>query len=332
MPVGRMNRRAFIAGLGSAVAWPVVGRAQEPGRIYRLGFLVPVPRDRPPVVALFDELRLNGFIENQNLEVLPGGFDVRDEQLVELAAALVKAAPDAIVAGPERPLRALQNETRSVPLVGMSEDLVGEGLVASLARPGGNITGISLLSPELDGKRQDILIEAVPGVHRIAVMVDSKVTPTYHLETLQHAARSRGVEASIFGVKTTTEEIGPAIDAAKASNAEALNFLATPLFSIPGSRNNQIVLERVTAMRLPTIFQWPETAEAGALLGYGPRFTDVYRQRARIVAKVLRGAKPAATPVEQPTRFELAINLKVARAIGNEIPANLVLRADTVIE
>ena len=326
-----MKRREFIAGLGGAAAWPVVARAQQPGRIYRIGFLVPTPRDRPPVVALFDELRLNGFIENQNIEVLPGGFDVRDEQLVELAAALVKAGPDAIVAGPELPLRALQAASRTVPLIGMSEDLVAEGLVASLARPGGNITGISLLSPELDGKRQDILIESVPGVRRVAAMVDSKVTPPYHLQMLQHAGRSRGVEVSIFGAKGP-EDIVPAIDAAKASNAEALNFLATPLFSVPGTRNNQIVLERVAAMRTPTIFQWPETAEAGALLAYGPRFTEVYRQRARIVAKILRGANPADLPVEQPTKFELVINLKAAKAIGYEVPASLVLRADKVIE
>jgi ABC-type uncharacterized transport system substrate-binding protein len=326
-----MNRRTFIAGLGGAAAWPLVARGQERGRVYRLGFLIPTPKDRPPVAAFFDELRLNGFLEDQNLEILAGGFDVRDEQVAELAATLVKAAPDAIVAGPERPLRALQNATRTVPLVGMSEDLVGEGLVASLARPGGNITGISLLSPELDGKRQDILIEAVPGVRRIAVMFDSKVTPEYHLQVLQHAARSRGVEASVFGVMAA-EDIGSAMDAAKTSNAEALNFLATPLFSIPGSRNNQMVLERRRTMRLPAIFQWPETAEVGALLGYGPRFTDVYRQRARIVAKIFRGAKPAEIPVEQPTRFELAINLKVARAIGNDLPSSLVLRADKVIE
>ena len=213
----------------------------------------------------------------------------------------------------------------------MSEDLVAEGLVASLARPGGNITGISLLSPELDGKRQDILIESVPGVRRIAAMADSKVTPPYHLQMLQHAGRSRGVEVSIFSVKGP-EDIVPAIDAANASNAEALNFLATPLFSVPGTRNNQIVLERVAAMRTPTIFQWPETAEAGALLAYGPRFTEVYRQRARIVAKILRGANPADLPVEQPTKFELVINLKAAKAIGYEVPASLVLRADKVIE
>jgi putative tryptophan/tyrosine transport system substrate-binding protein len=327
-----VKRREFITLLGGAtVAWPLGARAQEPGRTYRIGFLIPSPRNRPPVAALFDELRLNGFIENQNVEVLPGGFDVRNEQLAELAAALVKAAPDAIVVGPELPLRALQTSTRTVPLIGMSEDLVAEGLVASLARPGGNITGISLLSPELDGKRQDILIEAVPGVRRVAAMVDSKVTPPYHLETLQHAARSRGIELSIFGVKGP-EEIVSAIDAAKASGAEALNFLATPLFSVPGSRNNQIVMDRIAAIRVPTIFQWPETAETGAVLAYGPRFTDVYRQRARILVKILRGAKPADIPVEQPTRFELVINLKAARAIGHEVPAGLVLRADKVIE
>jgi putative ABC transport system substrate-binding protein len=155
-----MRRREFIGLVGGAVAWPVLARAQQPGHTYRIGFLIPSPRDRAPVAALFDELRLNGFIENQNLEVLPGGFDAHDEQFTELAAALVKAAPDVIVAGPELPLRAVQKVTRAVPLVGMSEDLVAEGLVASLARPGANITGISLLSPELDGKRQDILIES----------------------------------------------------------------------------------------------------------------------------------------------------------------------------
>ena len=326
-----MRRREFIAGLGGAIAWPIVLRAQDPGRTYRVGFIVPSSRDRPPVDDFFDELRLKGFIENQNLEVLPGGFDVRDEQIADLAAALVKARPDAIVAGPERPLRALQALTRTVPLIGMSEDLVAEGFVTSLARPGANITGISLLSPELDGKRQDILIEAVPGVRRMAAMFDSKVTPPYHLQVLQHAGRSRGVEVLTFGVRGP-EEIASVINAAKASSIEALDFLATPLFSVPESHNNQIVLERVAAVRLPAIFQWPETAEGGALLGYGPRLTEVYRQRARILATILRGSKPAETPVEQPTKFDLVINLKAAKAIEHEIPAQLVLRADKLIE
>jgi putative ABC transport system substrate-binding protein len=256
---------------------------------------------------------------------------VGNEDLTKLAAELVKAAPDVILAGPAPPLRALQAATRTVPVVGMSEDMVGEGLVSSLARPGGNITGISLLSPELDGKRQEILIEAVPQARRIAAMADFQATPSYHLQALQHAARSRGVDLSVFEVGGP-EEIVSAIDAAKTSGAEALNFLASPLFSVPGTRNNNVVMERVASVRLPAIFQWPDTAEAGALAGYGPRFTDVYRQRARMVLKILRGAKPADIPVEQPARFELVINLRAAKLIGHEIPAELVLRADEVIE
>jgi putative tryptophan/tyrosine transport system substrate-binding protein len=327
-----MKRREFITLLGSvAVAWPLVARAQEPGRIYRLGFLLPSPRQAPATLALFDELRLNGFVEGQNLTVISGGFEVGNDHLAEVAAAVLKAAPDAIVAGPALALRALQSVTRSIPVVGMTEDMVAEGLVASLARPGGNTTGISLLSPELDGKRQDFLIEAVPGARRIAAIADSNAAPPYHLQVLQHAARSRGVELSVFGVGGP-EEIISAIDAAKASGAEALNFLASPLFSVPGTQTNRFVMDRIAIVRLPAIFQWPETAEAGALAGYGPRFADMYRQRSRMVVKIFRGAKPADIPVEQPTRFELVINLKAARAIGHEVPAGLVLRADEVIE
>jgi putative ABC transport system substrate-binding protein len=326
-----MRRREFITLVGAAAAWPLAARAQEVGRTYRLGFLLPTARQVPQVEAFFDELRLNGFVEGKNLVVIPGGFEATDDNLAERAAVLINAAPDAIVAGPAPPLRALQAITRSVPLVGMSEDMVGEGLVATLARPGGNITGISLLSPELDGKRQDILIEAVPSARRIAALADSRQTPPYHLQTLQHAARSRGVELAVFGVNGP-EEIASAIDAAKAGGAEALNFLATPLFSLPGTRNNAIVMERIAALRLPAMFQWPETAEAGALAGYGPRFADMYRQRARMVAKIFRGAAPARIPVEQPDRFQLVINVKAAKALGHEVPAGLVLRADEVIE
>jgi putative ABC transport system substrate-binding protein len=213
----------------------------------------------------------------------------------------------------------------------MTEDMVGEGLAASLARPGRNITGISLLSPELDGKRQDILMEALPGARQIAAMSDSKVTSSKHLQALQRAAQSRGVQVLVFGV-SKPDEIAAAIDAAKAAGAEAANFLATPLFSLPGTRNFQIVMERINALRLPSIFQWPETAESGAVLGYGPRFTDVYRQRAQMVAKVLRGARPSDIPVEQPNRYELVVNLKAAQAMGCQLATGLVLRADRLIE
>jgi putative tryptophan/tyrosine transport system substrate-binding protein len=327
-----MRRRKFITLLGGAVVgWPLAARGQEPGRTYRLGIITPAPRESPPVIAFFDELRRNGFVEGQNLAVIVGAFGNIDNQLAERAAALVNAAPDAILAGPEPPLHALEALTRTVPLIGMVEDMVAAGLVQSLARPAGNITGISLLSPELDGKRQEILIETVPGARRIAAMADVKVTSPDHIQVLQQGARSRGVEILFFGMNRP-QDIASAMDAAKAAGVEALNFLASPLFSLPGTPGNRIVMERIAAMRLPAIFQWPETAEAGALLAYGPRYIETYRQRARMVVKILHGAKPADIPVEQPTRFELIINLKAAKEIGYEVPNAIILRADNVIE
>jgi putative ABC transport system substrate-binding protein len=156
-----MRRREFFGVLAGAAAWPLVARAQETGRIYRLGFLMPVARNDPAVIAFFDELRANGFIEGKNLQFVAGGFEVRNEQIDELVPTLVNAAPDAILSGGDLTTRALQKATRTIPLFGMTEDMVAAGLVTSLARPGGNTTGISLMSPELDGKRQDFLIEAV---------------------------------------------------------------------------------------------------------------------------------------------------------------------------
>jgi putative tryptophan/tyrosine transport system substrate-binding protein len=164
-----MRRREFITGLGGAAAWPMVARALETGRTYRLGLLLPMPRQDPWVVAFFDELRVAGFVEDQNLVVVPSGFGVsNDDHLAERAIAIVKQAPDVIISGPTLSTRAFQAATKTIPLFGITEDMVSEGLASSLARPGGNTTGISILSPELDGKRQDILMEAVPGVRRMA--------------------------------------------------------------------------------------------------------------------------------------------------------------------
>jgi putative ABC transport system substrate-binding protein len=320
-------RRKLLAAFAGAAAWPLAARAQQAGHIYRLGFLIPSGRETLGVADFFDELRLNGFIEGQNLTVIPKGFAVRNDQLAERAAALLKAAPDAIVGGPELPLRALQALTRTIPLISMTEDMVATGLVASLARPGGNTTGISLLSHELDGKRQDILIEAVPGARRMAALFDSNVTPKGHIQTLQDAARARGVDLFAYGV-AGIDEIAPAIDTGQAAGAKALNFLASGLF-FPVSR---VVIERAAVARLPGIYHWPEAADAGGVLAYGPRLSQVWRQRARLVIKILRGTSPADIPVEQPTNFELVINLRAAKAIGHEVPAGLVLRADKVIE
>ena len=322
-----MRRREFIALLGGAATWSLAARAQDACRTYRIGFLLPSPRNSPAVVAMFDQLRLNGFVEGQNLIVVPGGFGVPNDQIAGVVASLVAASPDVIVAGPELPLRALSLATRTIPLVGMSEDMVADGLVASFARPGGNITGISLLSPELDGKRQEILIEAVPGVRKIAVLVDSNVAKPVHLQQLQQAAENRGVEALIRGVAKRDDVIS-AIKDVQAAGVQAVNFLATPMFSVDAAD----FIAQVTKLRLPSIYQFPEGAEDGALIGYGPRFTDVYRMRANMAAKVLRGTTPADIPIEQPTRFELVINLKTAKAIGHPVPSSLLLHADEAIE
>jgi putative tryptophan/tyrosine transport system substrate-binding protein len=306
-----MNRREFIATLGSAAALPMAARAQEAGRIYRLGMLIPA--SQASIAAFFDELRINGFVEGQNLEVI-GGYSVRAEQIADGVAAVIKAAPDVVLCGPETYVRALQAATRTIPLDSMSEDLVGEGFAASLAKPGGNITGVSLLSPELDGKRLEILIEAVPGVRRIAALAQSAIATKLHLEEQQTLARSRGVELSVV-LFAKAEDIGPALDEAKARGAQAINFLATPLQVV----SRDLILDQMSRIRLPAIYQWPETPEYGGLLGYGPLFVQMYRQRARQVVKMLRGAKPADVPVEQPANFQLAVNLKTAKAIGQEL-------------
>src|SRR5262245_5118988 len=324
---GEVNRRGFLVSAAAATVWPIAAWAQEVGRTYRLGFLTPVAREAPAITAFLDELRLAGFNEGENLILIADGFDVRNDQISERAGSVVIAVPDAIVSRPLLHTRALQRLTQAIPLVAMTEDMVAEKLVASLARPGGNITGISLLSPELDGKRQDILIEAVPRARRIAALADANVTPIRHLQTLQDAARTRDVTLLPMSVGAR-EEIPAALHSCKASGAEALNVLASPLFFV----NRRTVIDHAAALRLPAIYQWPNMAEEGGFLAYGPRFEQVYRQRARLVVKLLRGAKDAEIPVEQPSVFELALNLQTAKSIDYQVPEALIHRADKVIE
>ena len=318
-----MHRREFLAVVGGAAALPFVAHAQEPGRVYRLGVLIPATR--ASIEPFFDEMRLNGFVEGQNLAVT-GSYSVRTEQIPDAVATLMKTEPEAILCGPETYLRALQAATHTIPLNSMSEDLVGEGFAVSLANPGRNITGVSLLSPELDGKRLEILSEAVPGLRRLAALAHSIATKQ-HLDQLRELSRARGIELSAFPFDKASD-IAPALDAAKAAGAQAINFLANPFQVV----NRDLILDHMSRIALPAIYQWPETADLGGLIGYGPPFALMYRQRARQLLKILRGARVTEVPVEQPSNFELVINLKTAKTIGLEIPAGLVLRADRVIE
>jgi ABC-type uncharacterized transport system substrate-binding protein len=327
--IAGMKRREFITILGgAAVAWPVAARAQEPGRIYRLGGVHASPRDAPHHVAFFDELRRLGFIEGQNLVVDRAGYGLTAEKFDQHAAELVKSGVDVIMAGGDAAVRAVQGATTDIPILALTDDMLGQGFVRSLARPGGNTTGVTILASELDGKRQEILIEAVPRVRHIAALSDTNTTQPSALRALENAARARDVQLSVHPV-ARAEEIADAIEAAKTSGAEALNVLGSALLF----NNRPLIFERVVELRLPAIYQWPEMAEQGGLIGYGPLIIQLYRDiMTRQLAKLLRGMKAADLPVEQPTRFELVINLRTAKAIDYEVPAPLVLRADKVIE
>ena len=327
-----MRRREFITLVGSAAAVPLlrvpVARAQEPGRIYKLGMMTGAARQAPRMVAFFDELKVFGFVEGQNLKIVAGGFELRDDQFAEVAATLAKAAPDVVfcvsdaAATRRQELARDGSHRRPYPT-----DMVAAGLVRSLARPGGNITGVSIL-----GSRTQWQAAGNPhgGRAQRAAYRDPggpNDTPPAELKALQNAARARGVEVAVF-TAGAPEQIAPAMDKAKASGATALNVLSAPLFSF----NRRIVIERAAALGLPAIYEWPEMAEEGGLIGYGPRLTLIYRQLARLIVKVLRGVKPKDLPVEQPTKFDLVVNLKTAKALGLTIPQSMLVLADEIIE
>jgi putative ABC transport system substrate-binding protein len=326
-----VRRREFITLVGSAAAVPLLrvpeARAQEPGRIYRLGMITGAARQAPRVVAFFDELKLSGFVEGQNLKIVAGGFELRDDQLSEVAATFAKSAPDVIFCVSDAAVRAAQESTRTVPIVGLSGDMVGEGLVRSLARPGGNVTGVSILAHELNGKRLEILMEAVPDARHIAILAQSNYTSPAELKALQDVTRARGLEVAVF-TAGAPEQIAPTMDKAKAAGATALNVLSGALFSF----HRRIVIERAAALGLPAIYEWPDMPEEGGLIGYDPRLPLIYRQLARLIVKVLHGVKPEDIPVEQPTKFDLVVNLKTAKALGLTVPQSMLLLADKIIE
>jgi putative tryptophan/tyrosine transport system substrate-binding protein len=322
-----MRRREFIALVGGgALAWPLAGRAQEPGRTYRVGAVSVNPPNAPIIVAMFDGLRRLGFIEGQNLTIDWRTYGPSAD-LVSEFEALVKTQPNVIYAGGIASIRAAQKATTTIPILGFYDDMVGSGLVSSLARPGGNTTGVSLLAADLDGKRQEILIEAVPGLRRMAALADAD-RPSQQVQALQDAARARSVELSIHQI-AKPGEIAPAMDAAKASGAEALNVLASGI--LWGYRRS--IVERAAELRLPAMYQWPEVVDEGGFVAYGPSLVQVYRELMALqLVKLLRGEKPADLPVLQPTKFELVINIKTAKALGLTIPESFLVRADEVIE
>jgi putative ABC transport system substrate-binding protein len=323
-----MRRREFLGvALGTAIGWPAPGLSQP--RVYRIGVLSTSPRTVDLNVAFIDELRRSGFAEGQNLTILSEGYGKRPDEFPAIAKQFVEAGVDAIVAiSGALSIRAAQAATRSIPIIGVADDMVLEGHVRSISNHGGNTTGISILAAQLDGKRQELLMELLPNAHRIAIIVDAAVQLPGQIQELQNAAGARGVELSIYPVRKP-DEVAAALEQGKAAGAEAVNYLASALFSTAFRKAN---FANGLAFEMPSTHHWPEGAKDGAFVAYGPSQIKVFRQLAITLARVLRGEDPATLPVEQPTKIELAVNLKVARQLGISVSSSFLLRADEVIE
>jgi putative tryptophan/tyrosine transport system substrate-binding protein len=321
-----VRRREFIALLGGGVAVAFPAFALEPGKLYRLAGLGTTTRfvERTRAITL-PELAKHGFVEGRDLIL-----DMRigdAEELPRLAQELTSSKPDVILADSTITIRALWDATRTIPIVmAFADDPVRDGLVASLARPGGNVTGVAVLASALNAKRLQVLHEAVPTAHRFAVLVyPGRADPTE--QEMRPVAAKTGIDLRIFQV-AGADHFQTAFSAMRAAGIEALVMGAGPLFS--SNATQLAALARDAG--LPTICEFRELAERGCLIGYGADLNELRRRAADYVAKILRGAIPGELPVEGPTHFEFAINLKTAGSLGIELPPSLLARADGVIE
>ena len=322
-----MKRREFITLLGLA-AWPFAANAQQAGKSYGIAYLALVSGEDSNVVL--QRLRELGYNEGQNLRFEHRSADGRAERLPQLAAELVRTGPDVLIAGfGTLAAQAAQAATTIIPVVFTSVgDPIGAGLVASLNRPGANVTGVTSQASDVVGKRLQILEELIPGNPSIAVVLNPE-TPfsALALQELRAAADARRQRLEVFEVKTA-DQVSVAIEAAIKAGAAGLLTLEDPLTL--GLRRQ--IADLAAKARLPTIYGNKAFAEAGGLMSYGVDRRQLYRRAAEYVDRILKGTKPADLPVEQPTKFELVINLKAARALGLPIPNALLVSADEVIE
>jgi putative ABC transport system substrate-binding protein len=324
-----MRRRAFLSGLGAAATWPLTVRAQQAGKLPIIGFMgTSTPSAQGPWTAAFvQRLRELGWTEGHTVAVEYRWADGRQERFADIAAEFVRRNVDIIVTSGNS-VHAAKQATSIIPIVfAIASDPVGEGLVASLGRPGGNVTGLSLQATDLAGKQVELLREVVPGLRRLAILANvgasSAVTEMGEAEA---AARIFDLETVALEIRRA-EDIAPAFEALK-GRADALFVVGDALTVANRVRINTFAL----AARLPSIQLAREHVEAGGLMSYGPNFPDLFRRAAELVDKILRGTKPSNIPVEQPTKFQLVINLITARAIGLTIPETFLVRADEVIE
>jgi putative ABC transport system substrate-binding protein len=326
-----MNRRDTVLGLLALGAMPRISDAQRPTMVSRIGFLSSFSTTTAPLwnQAFRQGLRDLGWVEGENISIEYRYAESRSDRLPDLAADLVRLKVDVIVTAVTTDALAAQKATRAIPIVmATAGDPVARGLVESLARPGGNVTGLSQISQELAGKRLELLKETVPKLSRVAVLWNPQNPgSTLTWNALQHPARQLGVQLHSLEIRRSSDFDNAFEDATKA-RAGALALLGDPVI---GS-NLKRIADLAAKRRLPSIFQLSEFADSGGLMAYGPDRADLFRRAASNVDKILKGAKPRDLPIEQPTKFELVINLKTAKTLGLKIPQSILLRANRVIE
>jgi putative tryptophan/tyrosine transport system substrate-binding protein len=330
MQFGQLKRREFITLIGGAAALPLAARAQQPGKLRTIGFagLSTRSAESELVAAFAQRLHELGWIENRTVVIEYRWSEGRAERFVQIAAEFVRLNVDVIVASGTPQVLATKQATSVIPIVfARVGDPVASGLVASLARPGGNVTGLSSQSDDLAGKRLEVLREVVPSLRRVAILANVD-NPFSVLEVgeAQAAARTLNVEFDTLEIRRA-EDITPAFEAIK-GRAEALYVCPDGLLDANKIRINTLAL----GARLPTMHGYRDYVEAAGLMAYGANLPDLYRRSADYVDKILRGANPGDIPVEQPTKFDLIINLTTAKALSLTIPESLLLRANELIE
>ncbi len=326
---------AVVLAVGLALA-PLAAETQQPPKVARIGYLVTGSLESPETRALLDAfrqgLRERGYVEGQNIVIEYRAADGKTERFPGLATELARLNPDLIVTGNTPAARAVQRATTTIPIVAaVMGDPVGDGLVASLARPGGNITGLTFLGPELVPKRLEVLKEALPRVSRVAVLwhpgAFGERTTRDMVQRTEAAARTLGVQLQLVGVRSP-DELDHAFSTMTRDGAGAVIVFPSPLLF----NERKYIVDLAAKHRLPSMSVAREFVELGGLMSYGASITDLIRRGATHVDKILKGAKPADLPVEQPTKFELVINLKTAKALGLTIPQSILVRADEIIQ
>ena len=324
-----IKRRNFITLLGGAAAWPIGARAQQPAKLQTIGYLGTAAASAwaPWTAAFVQRLHELGWIEGRTIAIKYRWAEGRTERYAEIAAEFVRLQVDVIVTGGAA-VPAVKQATSVIPIVfAIAQDPIGAGLVASLARPGGNATGLSAQQPDAVGKRIQLLRDVVPSFRRLAILANvGDAGAALDMSEAQAAADRLGLQVVTSAIRRA-EDIAPAFEAIE-GRADALYVCGDVLTTAYRIRINTLAL----GLRLPTIFSTRDLVETGGLISYGANFPDLFRRAADLVDKILRGAKPADIPVEQPTKFDFVINLTTAKALGLKIPEAVLLRADEVIE